>query len=200
LARGQTAPVAGVRIIGGRFRGRRLFYGGDARTRPMKDRLRESVFNRLGPAVVGTHAVDLFAGTGALGFEALSRGAARATLIERHQPTADALQRSAAELGAADACRVVAGDVFFWFQRGPDLGPDRWLVFASPPYDFYVQRRDEMLALIAGLIQKAPAGSLFVVESDDRFEFGLLPEPAEWDVRPTRPALVGIYRKPDKSP
>ena len=58
-------PVVGLRIIGGSLRGRRLQYTGDLRTRPMKDRVRESVFNLIGPAVVGSHAIDLFAGTGA---------------------------------------------------------------------------------------------------------------------------------------
>ena len=85
-------PV-GVRIIAGCFRGRKLHYSGDPRTRPMKDRVRQALFNRLGPDVEGTLAVDLFAGTGALGLEALSRGATRAILIEQHRPTARDLQR-----------------------------------------------------------------------------------------------------------
>src|SRR6185369_13778531 len=80
-------PVVGLRIIGGKLRGRKLQYSGDLRTRPMKDRVREAVFNLLGPGVKGSHAIDLFAGTGALGLEAISRGAAQATLIERHLPT-----------------------------------------------------------------------------------------------------------------
>ena len=78
---GQAKPV-GVRIIAGQFRGRKLLYAVDPRTRPMKDRVRQALFNRLGPAVQGKVAIDLFAGTGALGFEALSRGAARAVLVE----------------------------------------------------------------------------------------------------------------------
>src|SRR5262245_7614130 len=64
-----------LRIIGGTLRHRKLLYSGDQRTRPMKDRVREAVFNLVGPDVVGQHAIDLFAGTGALGFEAISRGA-----------------------------------------------------------------------------------------------------------------------------
>ena len=77
-----------MRIIGGKFRGRKLEYSGDLRTRPMKDRVREALFNLLGNAVEGKIAIDLFAGTGALGLEALSRGASRAVFIERHRPTA----------------------------------------------------------------------------------------------------------------
>ena len=66
-----------LRIIGGRLRGSVIEYHGDPRTRPMKDRVREAAFNLIGPQVVGTFAIDLFAGTGALAFEALSRGAVR---------------------------------------------------------------------------------------------------------------------------
>ena len=65
-----AGPIAGLRIIGGRLRGRKLHYSGDLRTRPMKDRLREAIFNLIGPAIRGKHAVDLFAGTGALALEA----------------------------------------------------------------------------------------------------------------------------------
>src|SRR5262245_47435808 len=72
------------RIIGGTLRGRKLLFAGDARTRPMKDRVREALFNLLADAVRGKHAIDLFAGTGALGLEAISRGASGATLVERH--------------------------------------------------------------------------------------------------------------------
>ncbi|OYV90832.1 MAG: hypothetical protein B7Z73_05850 [Planctomycetia bacterium 21-64-5] len=98
----QAAPVS-VRIIGGSLRGRRLECTGDPRTRPMKDRVREAVFNLLGD-VSGSTAIDLFAGTGALGFEALSRGAKAAVFFEQHFPTADVIRRNAALLGVAGAC------------------------------------------------------------------------------------------------
>ncbi len=71
--RDAAKTVAGVRIIGGQLRGRRINYSGDARTRPMKDRLREAIFNLIGPSIRGKHVLDLFAGTGALALEALSR-------------------------------------------------------------------------------------------------------------------------------
>ena len=189
-------PV-GLRIVGGRFRGRRLQYGGDARTRPMKDRLREAVFNLLGPNIRGMHAIDLFAGTGALAFEALSRGAARATLIEQHYPTAGVIRQNAAVLEVEEAVDIVTGNVFIWWKKKLGTTPTDtpWVVFCSPPYDFYVQRTEEMLELIGGLIQAAPAGSAFVVEADERFDFGQLPDPQAWDVRPYPPAVVGICWK-----
>ena len=193
--RNAAARPVGLRIVGGRFRGRRLHYSGDRRTRPMKDRLREAVFNLLGPAVTQKHAIDLFAGTGALALEALSRGAAHATFIEQHYPTAEILSRNIAALGVEALCEVVTANVFAWFRRRPDLGPTPWLVFCSPPYDFYINRADEMLALLGGLIASAPNESIFVVEADERFDFGLLPAPHAWDIRRYAPAMIGIYRK-----
>ncbi len=175
--RGSVGPVAGLRIIGGRFRGRKLHYSGDLRTRPMKDRLREAIFNLIGPAIRGKHAVDLFAGTGALALEALSRGADRATLIEQHHPTADIIRQNIVALGVEQQAEVIAGNVFIWWKmtkgrwshahacRGyvdwiPPIPPatpadQPWVMFCSPPYDFYIDRADEMLELIAGLIRTA---------------------------------------------
>ena len=69
-------------------------------------------------------------------------------------------------------------------------------MFSSPPYDFYVDRVEEMLSLIAGMMQAAPPDSLFVVESDERLDFALLPEPEAWQVCSYLPARVGIYEKP----
>jgi len=187
-------PV-GLRVIGGSLRGRRLRYSGDPAVRPMKDRLREAVFNLLGPAVKGKHAVDLFAGTGAVGLEAISRGAARATFLEQHYPTARLLAENIAALGVEDRAELVVGNVFvrgLWQDR---LGEVPWLVFSSPPYAFYVDRRDEMLDLLGWLIRAAPPDSVFAVESDERFDFGLLPDPPSWRIRTYRPAVIGIYHK-----
>jgi 16S rRNA (guanine966-N2)-methyltransferase len=189
------AETIGLRIIGGRFRRRKLLYSGERRTRPMKDRLRESVFNLIGSDVEGTHAIDLFAGTGALGLEALSRGAARATFIEQHYPTADIIRQNVLALEVESQTEIVPGNVFIWLKRRPDLGKTSWLVFCSPPYDFYVSRLGEMLELLGGLIQAAPVKSIFVVEADDRFDYALLPDPQAWDVRSYPPAVIGVYRK-----
>lgn len=199
-----SAPAPVLRIIGGQMRGRKLLYSGDPRTRPMKDRLREAVFNLLGPAVKGTHVVDLFAGTGALAFEALSRGALSATLIERHFPTVAVIGQNAAALGVQDRARVVAADTFAWVRDCLDdelrAMPGRpWLVFCSPPYDFYIERTAEMLELIARLIERVPPRSLFTVESDLRFDPRRLPHAEAWEVRQYRPAQIAIYEKPEET-
>jgi 16S rRNA (guanine966-N2)-methyltransferase len=202
---GIVRPTAALRIIGGEFRGRHLHYSGDLRTRPMKDRLREAIFNLIGPDIRGKHAIDLFAGTGALALEAISRGARSATLIEQHHPTAAVIRTSVAELGLEKRVEVDVGNTFLWWKlrskRQTDtpaefrLDDAPWAVFCSPPYDFYVERSEEMLDLLTGLIQAAPDESVFVVEADGRFDVGQLPDRPQWDVRAYPPAVVGIFRK-----
>lgn len=192
---GKRRPV-GLRIIGGRFRGRRLSYSGQWSVRPMKDRLREAVFDLLGPAVEQKQVIDLFAGTGALGLEALSRGAARALFIEQHHPTAEVLRQNIAALGVLSQAEVFVGNAFLtplWQGR---LGPQPWLVFCSPPYAYYVERASAMRQLLHGLWEQAPPTSLFVVESDARFDPRQLPEPQAWDVRHYRPAQIAVGEKP----
>ncbi len=76
------------------------------------------------------------------------------------------------------------------------MPPGPWIVFCSPPYAFFVDRRDEMLKLIGTLIDQAPAESMFIVEADERFDFGLLPAAEEWDLRNYPPAHVGLWIKP----
>ena len=160
----------------------------------MKDRVRQAVFNLIGPAVAGKHVLDLFAGTGALGLEALSRGAAGATFIEKHFPTADLVRKNVAELGVQSQCQVVAADTFLWCRKLPALPLMPWLVFISPPYDLYVEWTDEMIGLVSGLLEQAPPDSLFVVEADQRFDLARLPDPNKWDIRRYPPAIVGILQ------
>lgn len=190
---GRETPA--LRIIGGSLGGRKLIYNADERTRPMKDRVREAVFNLVGPAVAGKQAVDLFAGTGALGLEAISRGASRATFIEQHFPTARAIRKNAALLGVAERSEVHSANAFIWIQRHQLNTDEPWLVFCSPPFVFYVERQVEMLQLVGRVLESAPQGSIFVVESDERFDMGLLPDAGRWDIRSYPPAIVAIYRK-----
>ena len=196
LRRRPEPPAVPLRIIGGHFRGRKLGYSGDPRTRPMKDRVREALFNLLGPSVRGRLAIDLFAGTGALGLEAISRGAGRAIFLEQHFPTAAVIRQNIASLDFADVCEVAAGDTFIWYRRRPELGSGPWLVFCSPPYDFYVERREAMLELIAWACDASPAASVVAVECDERFDLGQLPHAGSWSVHRYRPAVVAIYYKP----
>ena len=220
----RNAPIEAedLQIIGGKYRGTKLTYEplvqshkgsatmGKARlvTRPMKHRVREAIFNLVGMEATGTHALDLFAGTGALGLEAISRGAAGATFIERHVPTARVVRDNIERGGVGDACELISASAFVWGKK--DLEPwsqaapqaDRpWLVFVSPPYAFFVDRAEEMLGLIQSVKDSLPAGSLMVVEADARFDFDQLEGGVRadrhsdgWDVREYSPAVVGVWR------
>lgn len=120
-----------MRVIAGRAKGRRIAAPRGRRTRPTPDRVRESLFSILGPLIAGARVLDLFAGTGALGIEALSRGAQSAVFVEQHKGTAALLRDNLAVLGEANA-QVLVQPV----ERAlPQLGPAQFnLVFLDPPY------------------------------------------------------------------
>ena len=119
-----------VRIIGGRWRGRKIaFPDGDA-LRPTGDRIRETLFNWLQPVLPSACCLDLFAGSGALGFEALSRGAASCVLVERDTRAAQQLRDTRAVLGADDA-QVVQADSLQWLQTASACFD---VVFIDPPF------------------------------------------------------------------
>ena len=198
-----SRPV--LRIVGGEFRGRQLLWSGDSMTRPMKDTVRESVFNLVGGWMKGRMAIDLFAGSGAIGLEAVSRGASSAILIERHFPTAELIRKNVEALGLGDRASVVASDTFFWARRflasGSSLPAVPWAVFCSPPYEFYVSRTREMIELISQLKMASPPESVFVVESDFRFDPALLPDAGEWRVKDYAIARISVKRpKGENSP
>lgn len=138
-----SGPVAGhipvMRIISGRFKGRALAAPVGLETRPTADRARQGLFDMLeharwSPGLRGARVLDLFAGTGALGIEALSRGAATAVFVERAAPALAALRRNveACRLGPQEA-RVVAGDALRLPAAAPPFAPCT-LLFADPPY------------------------------------------------------------------
>lgn len=119
-----------VRIIGGRWRGRKLAFPDGEGLRPTGDRIRETLFNWLAPLLPGANCVDLFAGSGALGFEALSRGAARCVMVERNPAAARCLQDARQTLGA-DGAEIVVTDVRDWLLRTTEIFD---LVFVDPPF------------------------------------------------------------------
>jgi len=123
-----------VRIIGGRHRGRKLAVADAPGLRPTPDRVRETLFNWLGQNLTGWYCLDLFAGSGALGFEAASRGAAESVLVEQAAPLARSLQSAAQTLGDP-AVRVVCADALTYLRRPVSAAAQPLdLVFLDPPY------------------------------------------------------------------
>lgn len=133
-----------IRIIGGKWKGRKLDVADRPGLRPSMDRVRETLFAWLGGDVVDRRVLDLFAGTGALSFEALSRGAASATLIERDRAAAGVLKAAATRLGAN--CRVHVASAPQWVRRQREWHWD--LVFVDPPFD--TRLGAETLGLLRG--------------------------------------------------
>jgi 16S rRNA (guanine966-N2)-methyltransferase len=161
----------------------------------MKDRVREAVFNLIGPRVVGKQVIDLFSGTGAMAFEALSRGALRAFAFERKFPTAKLIETTADEFGLGQRVTVTPGDTFVWGKRAKIDASAPWLIFCCPPYELYVTRRSDVLDLVSSVWNAAPPSSVLVVESDERFDPAVLIPAVEWDVRGYPPAVIGIVEK-----
>ena len=121
-----------MRIVAGEWRGRRIKAPDDDRVRPTADRVREAWMSIIGQEIVGAKVLDLFAGSGALGLEALSRGAAVAELVELSPRSLKALRENAESLGAGDAAIIHRGDALR-FVKG--LKPGEFdIAFADPPY------------------------------------------------------------------
>jgi 16S rRNA (guanine966-N2)-methyltransferase len=152
-----------VRIVAGTARGRRIEAPPGLDTRPTTDRVREAVFNALGSmgVVDGATVLDLFAGSGALGLEALSRGASHATFVESDRRTAGVIRRNIEVLGFADRSRVVVGDSLAHLGGSGRVD----LALCDPPYAF------DDWDLLLGTV----AADVVVVESDRTVE-----PPAPW--------------------
>ncbi len=139
-----------MRIVGGRFRRRRLASPPDRGVRPTSDRLRETLFNVLAPTVEGARVLDAFAGTGALGLEALSRGASHVTMVERDPAALAVIRENLGRFDVAAQCTLVHGTY-------PDTGlaPASFdIVLLDPPYD--MAGLDAVVATAGDLV--APAG------------------------------------------
>lgn len=123
----------GVRIIAGDARGRRIEVPAGA-TRPTADRVREAIFNVLGQRFAGERVLDLYAGSGAMGFEALSRGAGRATFVDLAKEATRACEKNARTLGWEERVEVRRGDAVRMLGRLEEAGRRFDLAFVDPPY------------------------------------------------------------------
>jgi 16S rRNA (guanine966-N2)-methyltransferase len=146
-----------LRIHGGEARGRRL--RSPAGIRPTQGLVVEAIFNMLGPDLPGALVVDLFAGSGALGLEALSRGAAQVTFVERDQACASILRQNLSSLAYDGRARTVRAEVVRWLEANPDQVAAASVILLDPPY------RDPVLeAVLERLDGLAGSGALVVAE------------------------------------
>jgi len=124
-----------MRIIAGEYRGRKIKQPGSNEVRPTKDRIREAVFNMIAAYVPGADVLDIFAGSGAYGLEALSRGAEKAVLIENNTGCADIISENINSLGLEECTKIMDMDAFNALEL---LGTEKDkfdLIFADPPYN-----------------------------------------------------------------
>ena len=147
-----------MRVIAGTYRSRTLEAPAGLATRPTSDRLRETLFNVLAPRIEGARFLDLYAGSGGVGIEALSRGAARVDFVERAQPALKALSGNLARLGIRSGFEIHARSVAAYLGRAAAARFD--LVFLDPPYDA-AEEYDATLRRIAALLAE---GALVVAE------------------------------------
>jgi 16S rRNA (guanine(966)-N(2))-methyltransferase RsmD len=157
-SKGSRGIKAGaLRIVGGRYRSRRLRVAPRPGLRPTPDRVRETLFNWLGQDLAGLACLDLYAGSGALGFEAASRGAARVVLVEKDRLVRDELERSRATLGATQV-QIVGGDADRFLEG--DAGQFD-VVFLDPPF-----RQNALPAILDRLPRLLRPGARVYVESE----------------------------------
>jgi 16S rRNA (guanine966-N2)-methyltransferase len=145
-----------MRIVGGEFGGRRLVMPKDARVRPTADRVREAWMSILGEELADARVLDLFAGSGALGLEALSRGAASVTFVELNPPSLRALDQNITALGVQKSVTVHRGDALRYAERL--TGGQFELVLADPPYT------TDQASRLVSLFRQKPFGRILSVE------------------------------------
>jgi 16S rRNA (guanine(966)-N(2))-methyltransferase RsmD len=154
-----------VRVIAGSRKGHKLVAPRGLDTRPTSDRVRENIFNLVGP-LEGARVLDLFAGSGALGIEALSRGAASALFVEREQDAVRTIERNLDRLRLTGA-RVVRGDVLLTIAQEVAAGAKYDLVLLDPPYGMLTEIQPRLTRHLPPLVA---ADGLLVVETDARTE------------------------------
>ena len=185
--------MPGLRIIGGSARGRKLQMVPGSSTRPISDRAKESLFNILGADIELAVVLDLFAGTGSVGSEALSRGASHATFVEADRQALNVIQANLKTVGFAERGRVLRSDVFIYLRNTPKNGFD--FIHVAPPQ--YHNLWAETLAALDSRPDWVNPDGVVVAQIDPR-EFSELPltNLALADQRRYGSTLLVFYERP----
>ncbi len=189
-----------MRIIAGQRRGHKIDGpSASAASRPTSDLVRESLFNIVRELVVDRLVIDLFAGTGAIGLEALSRGAERAIFVERDRENVSLIIRNIATLRYEDRAQVKLSDVYRWVRSFQPPVDCPLAVFIDPPYREYEMHAPRLNQMIAHLVDHLPAASVIALEAGRILDETILPDLPSWDIRrygDTRIAIKVISERP----
>lgn len=151
-----------VRLIAGKFGGRILDAPDTSKTHPMSERIRNALFNSIGDEIDGAGVMDAFAGSGAVGLEALSRGAQRVTFLERDRIAGKVIAKNIETLGCRDQARLIKASVTAWSENNPSEQFD--LIIADPPY------HDPQFSTVSRLFSHLKPGALMVLSHLGRGE------------------------------
>lgn len=188
-----------MRIIAGDFRGRRLLPPDGQQTRPVTDRVKQSVFDVLAHLLPDAHVYDCFAGTGSFGLESLSRGAKHVTFFESHRPTISRLRQNLATLGCVDRASIVTTDCFAHLRLNrPPHRAD--VVFLDPPYRYLVEQPDDLRDAAADLAAHHLAADGVVAFRHDAADQLALPALPPADVRSYGSMTVEFLKRPTENP
>jgi 16S rRNA (guanine966-N2)-methyltransferase len=165
-----------LRIVAGSLKGRKVTCVVAPHLRPTPQMVRQALFSILGDAVPGRAFYDVFAGTGVVGLEALSRGARTVSFVERDFRLVDAIEKHLQEFGVVQQGNVVRADVYRWVERFT-APAEPVTAFLSPPFADLQRRTDDLLEVLGQLQQKLPPGSVVVLQSETH----LTPQPLPGD-------------------
>lgn len=185
-----------LRIVAGTLRRRKFTCMVDKDLRPIPDRVRQALFNILGNAVPDRPFFDVFAGTGSVGLEAVSRGAGRVVFVERDQRVARQIEENLSSFEVStDQASVLRADAYRWAERW-DAPAEPVNVFVGPPYADLENRLDSLIQLIGDVQAKAAPGSVLVLQTEMTFPAEKLPGVEPWDVRRYGRNQLLIWVKP----
>ncbi|QVL32774.1 RsmD family RNA methyltransferase [Telmatocola sphagniphila] len=186
-----------IRIVAGDLRGRKVTAVVHDGLRPTPQMVREALFSILGNAVPDRTFYDVFAGTGVIGMEAISRGASKAVFLEKDAKLLDAIQKYLAKFGISDRTQTLRTDVYRYWERWIPVEKEPVNVFFSPPFPDLTEKMDEFSAMIRLVCDKIPVASVVIIQAEDGFTEDKLPFYAEWDRRKYGRNLLLFWVKED---
>lgn len=187
----------GLRITGGENRGRKLFSPPKKSIRPASDMIRQAVFNMLSADLPGVEFFDVFAGTGVVGIEAVSRGAAKAVFIEHEKRQIALIERNVAHVGVGPKSNVRHADAFLWARH---FAPGRLpaIVYLGPPYELCEgEAVDRLMELVSMVQSRLRAGDILVLQFSKHTPKERLPSQTGWyRLREYGKSRIGLWTPP----